>query len=259
MSNIHAIAASPDAPSAAQGEAVSEAELRAARRARRLESLERVRLAAEEMALHLADGVAGRLPEDAQEVFAKIRDPHLAFSRAERAVRRLAALEDRLDEDAETRAARIAAERAAQAAADARAAALRAEDAARAPERAKKHAIRRAMRRVLRDADPETEYLDREVLLNDLFDDYESYDNYAGDTAEIVAKLCSALNLVPLCGGDRFASPDEDDDGDDDNDDGGDNDGDENPPPPETVRARALTLARAYLNETPPRDADPGG
>jgi hypothetical protein len=236
---------------------MSAGDVREARRGRRLESLERVRLAAEEMALHLADGVAGRLPEHEQEVFAKIRDPHLAFSRAERAVRRIAALEDRLDEDAETRAARIAAERAAQAAADARAAAARAEEAAQAPERAKKRAIRRAMRRVLRDTDPETEYLDREVLLNDLFDDYESYDDYAGDPAEIVAKLCSELGFVPLCGEDRFASPDDenddDDDGVDDNEDG------EDPPPPETIRARALTLARAYLNETPPRDADPGG
>jgi hypothetical protein len=258
MSNIHAIAASPDAPFVPQGEALSASEVREARRGRRLESLERVRLAAEEMALHLADGVAGRLPEDEQAAFAKIRDPYLAFSRAERAVRRIAALEDRLDEDAETRAARIAAERAAQAAADARAAALRADEAARAPERAKKRSIRRAMRRVLRDTDPETEYLDREVLLNDLFDDYESYDDYAGDTAEIVAKLCSELGFVPLCGEDRFASPG-DDDGDNDNDDDGDNDGDENPPPPETVRARALSLARAYLNETPPRDSGPGG
>jgi hypothetical protein len=254
MSNIHAIAASPDAPFAAQGEALSAGDVREARRARRLESLERVRLAAEEMALHLADGVAGRLPEDEQEMFAKIRDPYLAFSRAERAVRRIAALEDRLDEDAETRAARIAAERTAQAAADARAAAARAEEAAQAPGRAKKRAIRRAMRRVLRDTDPETEYLDREVLLDDLFDDYESYDDYAGEPAEIVAKLCSALGFVPLCGENRFASPDEDDDREDDNDDNG-----ENPPPPETVRARALMLARSYLNEAPPRDADPGG
>ncbi len=213
----------------ADGEAMSADEARETRRARRLVSLENLRNGCEEAVKRLVDGTAGRLPYDEQEIFERVKDPYLAIERMARSVRRIVALEDRLDESAEARAARLAAEAAARANAERDAEAW----AAGQPERDKKKLIRRAVRTAYQDGEPDLDHREREDLLNDLFNDYDEIDDYDGDPAEIVARFCAQLRLspavVPL-------------DGDEDE-------------PPEQAKARAVAFARGYLDLLAPQGA----
>lgn len=175
----------------------------------RLARLEGMREMGYEMACRLNDWVAGRLPDSECAAFADIKDPVLAFSRMTSTVRRIIALEERLDEDAETREARIAAEAAE------RARKIAAEKAAR--EQAKLEAeaemasdpwlsrsekevkVRLAVRDFHRAAEPDMDYRKREDLLDDLFLDYDDTDyGYDRPFDDIVADLCEALGLEPV-------------------------------------------------------------
>ncbi len=175
----------------ANGEAATAAEAaaREARRQRRLALVGRLMDAGEEAAMNLTEGMAGRLFGDKLEAYLRIGDPALAWSRVTRTIRQLAALEERFDEDAETRAARIDAERtAAQNAA--RAAEVRREaQAAREAQDMTKELAREAIREMYRDADHEMPSPERERLLHDLFADYALTDDFADDPEDIVVRI----------------------------------------------------------------------
>jgi hypothetical protein len=191
------------AGSCPNGEAAAERE---ARRMARLARLEGMREMGYEMACRLNDWVAGRLPEPECAAFADIKDPVLAFSRMTSTVRRIIALEERLDEDAETREARIAAEaaeRARKIAAE-KAAQEEAELEAQAGTASepwlsrteKEVKVRLAVRDIHRAAEPDMDYRKREDLLDDLFLDYDETDyGYDRPLDDIVADLCEALGL----------------------------------------------------------------
>ncbi len=177
------------------GEAASAAEAaaREARRQRRLALVGRLLDAGEEAAMNLTEGMAGRLYGDRLEAYLRIGDPALAWSRITRTVRQLAALEERFDEDADTRAARIAAERAT------------AERAAKAERDAQelsevrdrtKTLVQDAIREIYRDAAPETPSPEREQLLRDLFADYAVTDDYYDDPADIVVRILRTAYLT---------------------------------------------------------------
>jgi hypothetical protein len=185
--------------------------LMAARRASRFGDLDLSQHFTMAMVDRLSKGVTGLLTGDAHDSVEKLKDPFLAMNRMQRELRRTIALAEQLDEDDAQRAKRLAAE--AEAAEDAARDAERWEAgrAAREAEEAKKAAIRRAVTDAARDAwgddtdiddddDEEQDDDDRESvrhLLADLFDDYETYEDYANDPAEIVAKMCAELGLKP--------------------------------------------------------------
>src|SRR5665213_3614556 len=98
------------------GEAAPAIDPREARREARLLSLEKVRQAAEEMSLQLNNGFAGRLPEHEQWQYDRVKDVPTAFTRVTKTFMQIIAMEERVEEDAETRRARIQAEAAERAA-----------------------------------------------------------------------------------------------------------------------------------------------
>lgn len=106
----------------------------------RLAVLERLRDRAERIAEKLCNLIGGNLTDEERAPFARIADPVLAFTRAATAIRRIVALEERIDEDADERAARLADEAAKRAAAE----------TARLPADSKIHL--RANRRIAHDA-----------------------------------------------------------------------------------------------------------
>jgi hypothetical protein len=150
----------------------------------------------EEAAMNLTEGMAGRLFGDKLEAYLRIGDPALSWSRVTRTIRQLAALEERFDEDDETRAARIAAERAtAQNAA--RTAEAEREAQAEAEARGEtKELARDAIREIYRDAAPETPSPEREQLLHDLFADYAFKGDFSGDAVDIVVKIMRTAYLT---------------------------------------------------------------
>jgi len=156
---------------------------REARRERRLNHLEILRNIGMEMAAALGHATAGRHQYNIQ-AFAETHDPALAFSRLSMAIRRIVALEDRLDEDAATRAARLAEEKAAEA-----------RKAARESLMGEKRIVRRAVREACKDTYPDWDRKERENLLDDLFRDYDDYNH--GPLAEVVASICTDLGIAP--------------------------------------------------------------
>jgi hypothetical protein len=156
---------------------------REARRERRLNHLEILRNIGMEMAAALGHATMGRTEYNIQ-AFAKTHDPALAYTRITLAIRRIVALEDRLDEDARTRAARIAEEQAEET-----------RKAARESLNAEKRIVRRAVREAVREADADLDRDRREKLLDDLFSDYDDYNH--GTLAQVVAGICTDLGIVP--------------------------------------------------------------
>jgi len=194
-----------------------------AARARRRRDMENARLMAMEVAARMTEAMAGRLPDHECPMFSRIKDPVVSLSRLLRVVGQLGLLEERFAEDAETRAKRIEAEQAAREQA-ARAARARLErEAEQDLYDEKKKTIRSAMRQISRDAEPDLPYAERELRLDDLFEDFENYEDYDGDPVEIVATLCAAMGLRP-----------EREFGQDDT--------------PEAEKARAHTMAKTYLD-----------
>jgi hypothetical protein len=183
--------------------------LMAARRASRFDDLDLSQHFTMAMIDRLSKGVAGLLTGAAHLSIERLNDPFLAINRMQRELRRIVALAEQLDEDDAERAKRLAAEaaekaRAARAAEEYRLAAIESEK-----EEAKKAAIHQAVTDAARDAwgdddadfDPDAdENEDRLSLveqLDDLFDDYDTYEDYDRDPVEIVAKMCAELGLKP--------------------------------------------------------------
>jgi hypothetical protein len=156
---------------------------REARVERRLNHLELLRNIGMEIAAGLGHAAARRHQFDTS-AFARITDPAASFNRLSLAIRRIVALEELLEEDAATRAAQLAAQRALQ---ERRAARERAEE--------EKQIVRRTVRMAHSDANPGIERDRQENLLNDLFDNYELYNE--GPLAEVVANICTDLGLIP--------------------------------------------------------------
>jgi len=231
-----------------EGGAVSAAEAaRAERRAWRLGVLDRVCALNLRAAERLSEHIAGELPESESQVFARVSDPCLTLTRLTRAIRQTVALAEKIDEDDETRQARLKAEREARDRREAaEAAAIQAEQARReagilaAPLENKKRRIRHAVRNAHRDADPDLEFDEREGLLDDLFEEYEAYDDYSGDEAKIVAQLCADLKLFPL--------PSDDDEAEDGGDDAEPGSGDD-------AWDSLVAMAGRYLKALDPADA----
>ncbi len=165
----------------------------AARRAARRDDLFRSQQMTMTMMSRLADGLTGLLVNHAHDSVEKLNDPFLAINRMQRELRRIIALAERLEEDDAERAKRLAAEQKAEADAERRAAAWRAGRVARAAEDARKTAIRDAVTAAARDAWGDDDCKNTRHLLDDLFDDYETYEDFDGDPAELVAKMCVEL------------------------------------------------------------------
>jgi hypothetical protein len=175
---------------------------RAERRAARLALLGRVGKATAEAIERVNDYMNGRLSEEACRPFERIADPGLTLSRLNLSLQRTVALEERLDESDEEREERRRQEAEARAREEAK---RRADDAreTRAPADPKlvrkRKVVRHAMRNILRDFNLDLDRQDRERLLDDLFSDYEDYDDYSGDPERIVLDMCyeEGVNLTP--------------------------------------------------------------
>jgi hypothetical protein len=187
---------------------------REARRAIRLGSLADMRQLILAGAADLGRYIAGEASESACAALDRIPDPCLSMTRMARALRQVVALEEKLDEDDETRLQRqreealawqkeIAAEEA---------------DRVSAAEKEQVNEARRYVRRAVRDAqldaDPDMSRGDRERLLDDLFEGYEDYDDYSGDLNQIVVNLCRQIG-IPV----TFVPDEDPDDGLDSDDD----------------------------------------
>jgi len=212
------------------------------RRLRRIAVLEQVCDLNVRAAERLGKYIGGELSEFESQPFARLADPFTALTRLSQSIRRIVALQERLDEDDETREKRLKAERAErERAIQAREAERRREAAADAYED-KKETIRRAVRNSHRDAEPDMALADRESLLDDLFRDYEDHFDYSGDPARIVAELCAEVGL-------KYVPPEDEDD-------------DDGASPEDRAKAGRLRLAEDYLNalrpSEPPRAAANG-
>jgi hypothetical protein len=166
--------------------------------------------------------------------FIRIADPILALTRISNAYRLLAAEEEKMDVAAEREEAGEAAETAIveQAEAAERAEAASLEKFRR--KREKRATIRDALALAHTDAVPDMEPEEREDFLEDWLLDHEAdlevEDPYAGDEAEIVAKICGEMGLMP----EAEVSGDGDLDLPDD--------------PEERAKVLAVGLARSYLD-----------
>jgi multidrug efflux pump subunit AcrA (membrane-fusion protein) len=161
----------------------------------------------------------------------------------QRELRRIVALAERLEEDDAARAKRLAAEAQAEKEAASNAEMQRAWAVQSAQDKARKAAIRQAVTDAARDAwgeragedcgaDCDNDDCENvEHLLDDLFDDYDTYEDFKGDSVEIVAKMCAELGLKPAA--DAFDEPAPAD-----------------IDPAVVEQARTLELARGYLERT---------
>jgi hypothetical protein len=215
------------------------AEVRALRDARRMErmaGMERLRELGMAMAKRLADAMAGKPAASVawDAAFIRIADPLLALTRISNAYRLLAAEEEKMDAAAEREEAGDAAETAImeQAEAAERAGAASLEKFRR--KREKRTTIRDALALAHTDAVPDMEPEEREDFLEDWLLDHEADlevdDPYAGDAAEIVAKICGEMGLMPeaeVSGDANFPMPDD---------------------PEERAKVLAVGLARSYLD-----------
>src|ERR1700733_3959948 len=166
------------------------------RRATRRRDMEILRLSAMESALHTTEYICGRLLSWKREAFEKVTDPIASLANLNRAIVQVTLAEDRFDETAEERTARIKAEAEAKVRAAEAALAERdytADQIRRAENKRQTHGAIRAIA---------LDYIrlprgDREDLLANLFDIWEAEDAYDGDPAETVADACAQLALTP--------------------------------------------------------------
>src|ERR1700722_14806564 len=166
------------------------------RRATRRRDMEIMRLSAMEAALHTTEYICGRLPAWKPEAFERVTDPIASLANLNRAIVQITLAEDRFDESAEDRAARIKAEAEARVRAEQAALAERDYTAGQIRRAENKRQTHGAIRAIALD------YIrlprgDREDLLPNLFDIWEAEDAYDGDPAETVADACAQLALTP--------------------------------------------------------------
>ena len=166
------------------------------RRATRRRDMEILRLSAMEAALHTTEYICGRLPNWKREAFEKVSDPVASLANLNRAIVQITLAEDRFDESAEDRAARIKAE--AEARVKAEQAAAREHDytAGQIRRTETKRQVQGAIRAITLDY-IRLPYGDREKLFDDLFRELEANDAYDGDPAETIADVCHRLAIVP--------------------------------------------------------------
>ena len=166
------------------------------RRATRRRDMEILRLAAMEAALHTTEYICGRLPGWKREAFETVSDPIAALANLNRAIVQVTLAEDRFDETAEERAARIKAEAEARVRAE-QAAATAHSDAERTLRRAEnKRQANGAIRAITLDY-IRLPFSNREELFADLFRELEAEGAYDADPAETVADVCHRLALAP--------------------------------------------------------------
>ena len=200
-SRLDIIDSSPDGACSADGAAIGGGpvdDAREARRRARLAGLDEMAEMVQGAARSLSRYIGGELDEEAARPFANIADPCAALTRLARAQRQIFALQERADDAAEARARRLA---------DAAAGRRKAEQSARAEREAADKAAsiaekKRLIRRALKEANhargpgqglPRPE---RERLLDDLFSDYERYDDFDRDVADIMEDLAREAELA---------------------------------------------------------------
>jgi hypothetical protein len=166
---------------------------RQARREERLGDLRKVRRCAGRAIEHVTDYIGEHATYGQTDPSIKLRELTSSLARLEKEFRQIVALEERIDEDAETRAARIAEEKARREA-DARAEQRRLE---MKPQEDKEELIRRAVKLAHRDAYPGLTRIEREDLLGDLFEDYEEFGDLSGPPVRIVADFCAVFAQDP--------------------------------------------------------------
>jgi len=171
---------------------------REARRRARLAGLDAMADMVHAAAGSLSRYIGGHLDEDEARPFVNITDPCASLTRLARAARQIFALQERTDDEAEARARRLADEAAGRQKAERTAQAER-EAADKAASIAdKKRLIRRAFKEASHRCGP-GEGLprpERERLLDDLFSDYERYDDFDRDVADIVDDLAREAELA---------------------------------------------------------------
>ena len=196
-SRLDIIDSAPDGPSPAGGAAIVD-DAREARRRARLAGLDEMAGMIHAAARSLSLYISGNLDEDEARPLVNIADPCASLTRLARAARQIFALQERADDAAEARARRLADEEAGR---------EKAERAARADREAadkaeaiadKKRVIRRAFKEASHARGP-GEGLprpERERLLDDLFSDYERYDDFDRDVADIMDDLAREAELA---------------------------------------------------------------
>ena len=194
---LNIIDSAPDGANSAGGAALGD-DAREARRRERLAGLDDMASMVQFAARRLTDYIGGDLDEDEARPFASITDPCASLARLARAARQIFALQERTDDEAEARARRLADEAAGRVKAERTAQA--AEEAAdmAAAIAAKKRLIRQAFKEASHAQGP-GEGLpmpERERLLDDLFNDYERYDDFGRDVTEIMDDLAREAELA---------------------------------------------------------------
>ena len=196
-SRLDIIDSSTDGPGPAGGAAIVD-DAREARRRARLAGLDEMAEMVQGAARSLSRYIGGELDEEAARPFANIADPCAALTRLARAQRQIFALQERADDAAEARARRLA---------DAAAGRRKAEQSARAEREAadkaasiaeKKRLIRQALKEANHELGPGQGLPrpERERLLDDLFSDYERYDDFDRDVADIMEDLAREAELA---------------------------------------------------------------
>jgi len=165
------------------------------RRAARRRSMEVLRADLMGAAHNMAEVIAGRLPPEHCPLFAHARDPLASLANISRCIVQVAMAEDRFDESAEERVARLAAE------AEAALSAKHAEEAARADDerRLRKAENRRHVHssvRAISLSGLNLQWRDREDLLARLFDELDAHDAFDADPADIIADVCVRLGIT---------------------------------------------------------------
>ena len=165
------------------------------RRATRRRDMEIMRLSAMEAALHTTEYICGRRPSWKREAFERVSDPIASLANLNRAIVQVTLAEDRFDETAEDRAARIKAEAEARVRAEQAALTARS-DAERMLRRAEnKRQAQGAIRAITLDY-IRLPYTNREELFANLFRELEADGAYDADPAETVADVCHRLALT---------------------------------------------------------------
>jgi hypothetical protein len=167
------------------------------RRETRRRDMEIMRLSAMEAALHTTEYICGRLPGWKREPFEKITDPVASLANLNRAIVQITLAEDRFDESAEDRTARIKAEAEAKVRAEQAAAAERDYTAGQIRRAENKRNVQNAVRAITLDYLRMPSYGDWEKLCGDLFRELETDGAYDCDPAETVADVCLRLSLTP--------------------------------------------------------------
>jgi hypothetical protein len=167
-----------------------------ARRAARRRDMEILRLSSLEAALHLTEYIAGRLPNWKRAALEDIANPVAALANLNRSIVQICLAEDRFDESAEERAARIKAEAEAQAKAERAAEAERAHAADQVRRTDNKRQAQQAIRAITLSTLRLT-LSEREKLLSGLFRQLDATDAYEGDPAEAVADACILIGADP--------------------------------------------------------------